>query len=75
LTSDETILQQRLKKKLDRITLLVQKEKFKWLRVRLGYLIVTEAVDQGIEYPVLRDFVEEFLDFFGSVEDVQIKNI
>jgi hypothetical protein len=73
LTPEETILQQRLKKKLDGITLLVQKEKYKWLRVHLGHLIITDAVDQGIEYPVLGDFVKEFLDFFGSMDDVKME--
>jgi hypothetical protein len=74
LTPDEAILQQSLKK-LENITLLYQKEKFKWLRVRLGHLIVTEAVDHDVEYHILREFVNEFLDFFGSIEDVPIREI
>jgi hypothetical protein len=74
LTPGETILHQRLKKKLDNIILLIQKEKFKWLHVLLGHLIVTDALDKGIKYPVLREFVKEFLDFFGDMDDVKVKD-
>jgi len=73
LTPEETTLQQKLKKKLDSIILLFQKEKCKWLRVHLGHLIITGAVERDIEYPVLHDFVKEFLDFFGSMDDVKMK--
>jgi len=58
---------------LDNLTLMVQKEKFKWLRVHLAHLIITNAVDMGIDYPVLQDFVTEYLDFFGDMDDVKIK--
>jgi len=74
LTQEETILQERLEKKLDSIELLAQKEKFKWLRVHLRHLILTDAIDQGIEYPIVGDFVRQFLDFFGGMDDVKIKD-
>jgi hypothetical protein len=70
LTPEETILQQRLKKKLDSIIKLTQKEKYKWLRVYLGLLIIKDALEQGIKYPVLHDLVKEFFDFFDIIDEL-----
>ena len=58
---------------MDKITLLVQKEKFKWLRVALGYYIVRR--DQGINELVLYNFVRKILGLSECVEDVEIKDI
>ncbi|KAN0112201.1 hypothetical protein V8E51_005152 [Hyaloscypha variabilis] len=71
LTPEETILQQRLKKKLDSIVKLTQKEKYQWLRVYLGHLIIKGAVEEGIKYPVLHDLVKEFFDFFDIIDELE----
>ncbi|PMD45846.1 hypothetical protein L207DRAFT_508600 [Hyaloscypha variabilis F] len=70
LTPEETILQQRLKKKVDSIIKLTQKEKYKWLRIFLGHWIIKGAVEQGIKYPVLHDLVKEFFDFFDIINEL-----